>query len=258
MKPLVHILIPTLAGMCDPLENWLFGVVREPVMIEKLVQPNAGFVESARQQQANQFLAGPCDWALFIDSDSGPLITLAAFVQSGIESGAKLVTGITPFHGNGTVRGVVGNVGVKNPQGEVVNLPWHKIPWNGPRYQKVDCSGLSFCLIHREVIETLMNKAEQSGNEMDYPFHAYYERGLMKRGEDRMFFERAAAAGYELVADIKARVAHDKKFCLTPEHAIYDMPFLAPGEEPSPDAPTNETVDPMPPQKEVSRIQLVH
>jgi hypothetical protein len=255
MKPLCHILIPTLAGMCDPLENWLFGLAREPVIIEKLVQPNRGFLESARQQQANQFLAGPCDWALFIDSDSGPLITLRGFVPSAIKSGSKLVTGITPFHGNGLTPGVVANVAVKNPAGEYVNLPWHKIPWRGPRYQRVDVAGLSFCLIHREVIETLVNKAERGEDE--YPFKAYYERGLMKRGEDRCFFERAIAAGYELVADVQARVAHDKHFCLTPEHAIYDLPFMSPGEEPSPDAPTNETVDPFEPE-EPKRVQLVN
>lgn len=237
--PQVHVLIPFTSHMSPETEQWLWALAgaNEDVRIDKIRHQHVGFVYDVRQEQCDRFLAGPCDWALFLDSDTAPLLTPKQILDGARAIHASVVSGMTMFHWKYRP-GFHANVFLRREKHGLVPLLWHKeIPWGEGRYLPVDAAGLSCLLIRRGVLEDLIKRSETLGE--PYPFMPVNEKGHVIVREDMAFSMRLEAAGHKMYADLQALCIHKG---IHPNSGVFDLPAMSPGEEPHPNAPV--VIDP--------------
>lgn len=206
-----------------------------------LVRHNlAGYVEDVRQAICDAFLyQSSSPWLLMIDSDTIPRLPAWQILEGAETAKVKCAVSPTPFHLRAPeARGIGANVFMEAEDAVgMYTLLWHKMPWEKKeRYQKIDSAGFGCTLLHRDILETLVIRAARG--EEDWPFRGIWRCGRVLVSEDLAFWARVRRAGYTIYMDLDNACSHDKRFTMSPQQAIDDLPFHDPVAVPHPDAPS--------------------
>lgn len=233
----VLVIVPCTGTIDAVLALWLFRQASPSSGIGLHIHTRGGFVEDTRQEVADIFLQkSNAQWLFMVDSDTIPSRPVTELVARATQVGAKLVSYPTPFHANEP--GVASNLFLPRDEENLGAIMWNDLPWDRTNtFFKVTAAGLGATLIHRDVLDALMEKALLSGKEGDFPFRAVWKDGKVDMGEDQAFFIRAGMAGFQPYADLWCPCSHRKLINMTPNHAVDDLSFVQPGVRPHPNAP---------------------
>lgn len=224
---------PVPASLLIPRVEW--NIVRHNL---------SGFVEDVRQAICDAFLyQSDAPWLLMIDSDTIPRLPAWQIVEGAETAQVKCVVAPTPFHLRAAEgRGVGANVFREAEDGHgMYTLLWHKMPWNREthpdRFQPCESAGFGCTLLHRDVLETLVVRAARG--EEDWPFRGIWRCGRVLISEDIAFWARVRRAGFRIFYDLDNACSHDRRWMMSPQQAIDDLPFHDPTAAPHPDAPSD-------------------
>lgn len=241
----VVVLIPTTDRPCKGLMRWIEW--QRPlyplVTVQAVIHQMPGYVEDIRQCLVDGFLgAATAPWLLMVDDDTTPRLSALQIAEGAEQAGALMTASPVPFHplllDEQSPRGVHANIFEVDATGYGRAIPWHKLPWpesGGARFWPIESAGFGCTLLHRTVLQRLVNAARKGT--MEWPMRAVWRNGRCLRSEDIAFWRRAARLGFKFYADLANPCIHDKRFALTPEMAIHDQPFWRPGEPVHPNAP---------------------
>lgn len=265
--PRLWIIVPTTGQMSTALVAWLHkqkqldfeersrrakaladaGQPVDPSLVHQRIEWNlvrhalSGYVEDVRQAICDAFLyQSDAPWLLMIDSDTIPRLPAWQILEGAEAAGIKCAVGPTPFHLRAPeARGIGANIFMEAEDAVgMYTLLWHKMPWEKKeRYQPIDSAGFGCTLLHRDVLETLVIRA--SRGEEDWPFRGIWRCGRVLISEDLAFWARVRRAGYTIYVDLDNACSHDKRFTMSPQQAIDDLPFHDPVAVPHPKAPTD-------------------
>lgn len=187
------------------------GKFMESVIAEKdrsgalvMGQESEPFVDNARNILIDRFMATDKEWFLSVDTD----IVLPEHVVTRLLSrGLPLVGALINVNTNPPSPQVYQKMRVYEKLAE--GLPWGSATflidkeWEPGELVKADATGAGCLLIHRDVFEAIPGKPPARWFQHEF-------RNTIWFGEDMVFCERAAAAGFQLYIDTSVKAGHLK------------------------------------------------
>ena len=193
-KPTVMLFIPNMGTLVTPLvSNLLIWLQKYDNLIlypfPQYFQP----VSWARNYCAKEFLKYPCDYLWFVDADTIPPVNALELL---LEPGVEMISGVT-YTLKRDIDGKLKRVAMtlkKAPEGQI-----GYVEYVGQGVEEIDACGMSCCLIHRKIFESINPPWFTLGNWEDEV-----------RGEDFRFCELVKKAGFKIYAHFGVVCGHQK------------------------------------------------
>ena len=167
-------------------------------------QPSEPFVDNARNILIDRFMATDKEWFLSVDTD---IVLPEHAVTRLLSRGLPLVGALINVNTNPPSPQIYQRMRVYEKLSE--GLPWGSATflidkeWEPGDLVKADATGAGCLLIHRDVFDKIPGKSPARWFHHDF-------RGNIWFGEDMVFCERAAAAGFQLYIDTSVKAGHLK------------------------------------------------